>query len=397
MGQFREVYDAVDGLRLVFAGRYEIPGVSALFKWVRPHQVTPFSAAQAGTYLKQVRGIADADRRAEIIKRADGLPYVLAMYADLVTANPATALDDIDQNLEPRLVYLAERIIDRIPEPLVRWLLRYGWVPRRLTRGYVRDVLAPFVIQAGSGDHTLDDPLLDPVTEWRGRRLFPTDLPDLRAELDRAWDDLNVYKSDSSWVTGVPGDPDTVLLKAEMLAPMRAFLADRPILRQLHQRSADFYGDLARTHPAGSSRFLRETVFHLAQAGSPYLVARWQEYVDQAREAADYDVLADLSAEVTGSEYVDEAGVPLRRGPDEIVPMDLVIEARLWRAYAAQAQMIQRLGEPIPPGFGDDPLWADIRREIQAAAPLARSTLRAWAARQPGDRQPLLTSIPGRR
>ena len=390
VGQLREVYNAVEGLRLVFAGRYEIPAVDRDFEWVSPHQVAPFSADQADTYLEQIRGIADEGRRAEIIQRAGGLPYVLAMYADLVTANPAVPLDDIDQDLEPRLVYLAERIIDRIPEPLVRWLLRYGWVPRRLTRGYVRDVLAPFVIQAGSGDHTLDDPLLDPITEWRGRRLFPTDLPDLQAELDRAWDDLNAYKSDSAWVTGVPGDPDTVLLKAEMLAPMRAFLADRPILQQLHQRSADFYCDLARTYPDRSSRFFREAIFHLAQAGSPDLVARWQEYVDQAREAGDYDTLADLSAEVTGSEYVDDAGTPLHRGPDGIVPADLVIEARLWRAYAAQAQLIGQLGDGIQPGFGDDPLWTDIRRELQAAAPLARPSLQAWATRRPADRRPLL-------
>ena len=382
VGQFREVFRAVDELRLVFAGRYEIPAVSAFFEWVSPREAAPFSPDQADTYLERIRGIADAGRRAEIIQRAGGLPYVLAMYADLVTANPAAALDDIEEDLEPRLVYLAERIIDRIPEPLVRWLLRYGWVPRRLTRGYVRDVLAPFVIQAGSGDRTLDDPMLDPITEWRGRRLSPTDLPDLQAELDRAWDDLNAYKSDSSWVTGVPGDPDTVLLKAEMLAPMRAFLADRPILRQLHQRSADFYCDLAQRYPESSSRFLREAVFHLAQAGSPDLVARWQEYVDQAREAGDYDALADFSAEVTGSEYVDEAGTPLHRGPDEIVPVDLVIEARLWRAYAAQAQIIGGLGDGIRPGFGDDPQWADIRRELQAAASLARPTLHAWAARR---------------
>ncbi len=388
--QFRNVFRTAPELRLVFAGRYEIPAVRRFFMWVKPSQVAPFSPDQADTYLEKIRGITDADRRADLIQRAGGLPYVLAMYADLVTDNPATPLDDIDEDLEPRLVYLAERIIDRIPEPLVRWLLRYGWVPRRLTRGYVRDVLAPFVIRAGSGDRTLDDPLLDPITKWRGRDLFPTDLPDLQAELDRAWDDLMVYVSDSSWVNGVPGDPDTVVLKAEMLAPMRAFLASRPILRQLHQRSADFYRDLARTYPEGSSRFFREVVFHLAQAGSPDLVARWREYVDQAREAGDYAALADLSAEVTGPEYVDETGTPLRRGPDEIVPVDLVIEARLWRAYAAQAQMIGRLGDGARPGFGDDPLWADIRRELGAVAPLARPTLHAWAARQPGDRQLLL-------
>ena len=182
---FAQVSDRVPALRLVFAGRYEIPAVAECFGEAAVQPVKPFTEAQAESYLRVTRGIADAGRRSELIDRGNGLPFLLAMYADLVTGDPAIALDSVAEGTEPRLVYLADRIIDRIPQPLVRWLLRYGWVPRRLTRGYVRDVLAPFLVQVGSGDRTLDDPLLDPITEWRGRRLFPTDLPDLRAELDR--------------------------------------------------------------------------------------------------------------------------------------------------------------------------------------------------------------------
>lgn len=388
--QFRDVFREVPGLRLLFAGRYEIPAVRQYFDWVKARPVTLFSPEEAESYLRDIRGIADQARRADLVRRAHGLPYILAMYADLVTADPATPLDDIDAELEPRLVYLVERIIDRIPEPLVRWLLRYGWVPRRLTRTYVRDVLAPFLVLANADDLSLDDPMMDPITEWRGRRLFPTDLHDLQAKLDQAWDDLTVYVSESSWAASVPGDPDTIVLKAEMLAPMRAVLAGRPILRELHLRSADFYRDLARKFPAGRSWFLRETIFHLAQAGSPDLLARWQECVDQARESRDYAALADLGAEVTGPEYVDEAGTPRRREGADIVPAELVVEGRLWRAYAALAQIIVRLRDGIPPGLADDPLWADIRRELAAAAPLARPTLHGWAAAQPGERGLLL-------
>jgi len=387
--QFRDVFGEVPGLRLLFAGRYEIPAVRQYFDWVKPRPVTLFSPEAAESYLRDIRGIADPVRRADLVRRAHGLPYILAMYADLVTIDPATPLDDIDAELEPRLVYLVERIIDRIPEPLVRWLLRYGWVPRRLTRTYVRDVLAPFLVMANADDRSLDDPMMDPITEWRGRRLFPTDLHDLQAKLDQAWDDLTVYVSESSWAASVPGDPDTIVLKAEMLAPMRAVLAGRPILRELHLRSADFYRDLARTFPAGRSWFLREMIFHLAQAGSPDLLARWQECVDQARESRDYAALADLGAEVTGPEYLDEAGTPRRREGADIVPAELVVEGRLWRAYAAQAQIV-RLRDGISPGLADDPLWGDVRRELAAAVPLARPTLHVWAAERPGERGLLL-------
>ena len=303
------------------------------------------------------------------------------MYADLITADPAVTLDDIGLDLEPRLVYLAERIIDRISEPLVRWLLRYGWVPRRLTRAYVRDVLAPFVVRVSSGDRALDDPMLDPITDWLGRPLFPTDLPDLQAELDRAWEALKTYASDSSWVTGVAGDPDTVLLKAEMLAPMRAVLARRPVLRELHLESAEFYRVRAGTDPGSRSGWLGETIYHLAQASSPDLDSRWQEFADQAREAGDYRALADLSAEVVAPEYVG----------GELVPRSLRIEAHLWRAYAAQALVVRLLQGGPYARWRDDPLWADVRREYEAATGLAEEALAAWAAGQPSGRRDLLS------
>jgi hypothetical protein len=381
IGQFREVLRSVHGLRLVFSGRYEIPAVGQIFAGIRPQLVTPFSPDRSRAYLGEIRGITGAARQDELIQRAGGLPYVLAMYADLITADPAVTLDDIGLDLEPRLVYLAERIIDRIPEPLVRWLLRYGWAPRRLTRAYVRDVLAPFVIQASSGDRALDNPMVDPITDWLGRPLFPADLPDLQAELDRAWEALKTYASDSSWVTGVPGDPDAVLLKAEMLAPMRTVLAGRPVVRELHLQSAEFYRARAGTDPGSRSRWLGEVIYHLAQAASPDLVSRWQEFADQVREAGDYRALADLSAEIVTPAY---AG-------GELLSRSLRIEAHLWRAYAAQALAVRLLQEGPYNGWRDNPLWADVRREHEAATRLAGNASAAGSAFQPSGRHGLLT------
>jgi cellulose synthase operon protein C len=378
--QLRGVLGRVPGLRLVFSGRYEIPAVRQIFAGVRPHLVRPFTPEQSRAYLGQIRGITDEGRQDELIQRAAGFPYVLAMYADLITADPEVALDDIGLDLEPRLVYLAERIIDRIPEPLVRWLLRYGWVPRRLTRAYVREVLAPFVIRISLGDRTLDDPMLDPITAWLGRPLFPTDLPDLQDELDRAWAALKTYASDSSWVTGVRGDPDTLLLKAEMLAPMRAVLASRPVLRELHRQSAEFYRARAETDTGSRSRWLGETMYHLAQASAPDLAPRWQEFVDRAREAGDYSELADLGTEVVAGEH--DGGI--------LLPRPLRIEAHLWRAYAAQAIVVRRLQGGVYAGWREDPLWADIRREHEVATELAEDELARWADSQPGERSLIL-------
>jgi cellulose synthase operon protein C len=390
VSQFRQSVDAAPALRLVFSGRYTIPAVQESFPAARQDTVTPFGNDQADAYLAKIRGITDPVRRAELVRRAGGLPYVLAMYADLVTTNPAALLDDVDEKIEPRLVYLVERIIDRIPEPLVRWLLRYGSVPRRLTRHYVLNVLAPFLIDASSGDRTLDDPMLDPITEWQGRRLFPNDLPGLQAGLDQAWHDLQRYVSGSSWVTRPVGEPDTVVLKTEVLAPLRAVLASRPVLRELHLRSADFYRQQAGNQPMRRSRLLGETIYHLAQAGSADLVKSWHEFIDQAREKGDYAALAELSPEISGPEYVDDEGMPLCRGDAQIVPLPLVVESHLWRAYAAQGLAVRQLQGGLRPGWQDDPLWTEVRHECSEVERVAGLTLQAWADGTAPDRRPLL-------
>src|SRR6185503_5370650 len=122
-----------------FAGRYEVAQVRESFPRRADIKVAPFDDAHAEKYLREVRGITDAERRHDLVARADGVPFVLALYADLVVQDPGIVLDRVSDR-DPQLVYLVDRVIDRIHEPLVRWLLRYGCVPRRLTFDYVQDV-----------------------------------------------------------------------------------------------------------------------------------------------------------------------------------------------------------------------------------------------------------------
>lgn len=383
--QFGDMLDAVPALRLVFSGRYAVPAVRERFPDLTRIPVQAFDAEQANAYLQQIRGITDPHRRTDIVARTAGLPFVLAMYGDLVTGDPDVVLDDVDLKLEPRLVYLVERVIVRIREPLVRWLLRYGSVPRRLTRRYVLDVLAPFVVQAASGDPTLDDPMLDPITQWRGRPLFPTDLPELRVLLEDAWADLQRYVSSSSWVSQAPGEPDTLLLKTEVLGPLRAVLAGRPVLRQLHERSAQYYAELAGQQTVWQARFLGERIYHLAQSGTDGLVEIWQSLVDGAREAGAYPALADLCAEVVGPEYVGDDGLPLGHSDGRpIVPRALVVEAHLWRAYAAQAIALR--------GGQGGPQWTAIGREREMAGRVAGTDLPTWVRGRPAERRSLLAA-----
>lgn len=380
-----DVAAATPALRLVFTGRYAVPAVRDRFPELLDIPVKAFDDEQANAYLATVRGIRDERRRADLVRRSGGLPFVLALYGDLVTQDPDIVLEDVHER-EPQLVYLVDRVIDRIREPLVRWLLRYGSIPRRLTRDYVLKVLAPFVVRSQSGDHSLDDPMLDPIVEWYGRRLFPTDLPDLQSQLGRAWDDLGRYVSTSSWVNPAMGEQtaETYVLKAEVLGPMRAILADRPVLQQLHLESARFYLAQAEQNGARRTLHLRDAVYHFAQAGADGLADLWRSMVDNVREAGDHLGLADLCAEITGPEYVDETGHPVRRrdgGP--LVEEGLVVEAHVWRAYAAQAVAVRWR---LP---GKDPRWSEALRELGDAGRVA-GDLGAWVARLPRSRRGLL-------
>jgi tetratricopeptide (TPR) repeat protein len=374
--------DKAPGLRLVFAGRYAVPAVRRSFPGVIDIAVPPFTEQRAETYLRRVRGIADAERRRDLVRRAQGVPFVLALYADLVGHDPGIVLDEVTDR-DPQLVYLVDRVVDRIREPLVRWLIRYGCVPRRLTLDYVLDVLAPFVVRGASGDHSLDDPMLDAIVEWYGRRLFPTDLGELQTRLERAWQDLERYVSTSSWITPAPGEPGvrTYVLKAEVLAPLRAILADRPVLRELHRESARHYLSRASDDPSRRNRHLRDVVYHVAQAGDGDLPQRWRQIVDDLRDGGDHTGLDDLCAEFTRSEYIDDRGRPLlRRDGSPLVPEPLLLEARLWRAYAAVAVTLRAAASGDEPRLGRAHLVSDrIADEITGLDAARRAVVRSAA------------------
>ena len=69
-----------------------------------------------------------------------------------------------------------ERVLDRIPDRGVRWLLRYGVIPRWLSLPLAREVLAPYLAKAMAGDPAFDDPAADamPPTKRLGEDAFPT-------------------------------------------------------------------------------------------------------------------------------------------------------------------------------------------------------------------------------
>ena len=151
-------------VRLILAGRYDLAGRSDGFAAAFPdapvQEIEPFSASQADAYLRG-RGITDPPLVAEIVRQSQGRPFKLALFGDIVAQRPDLTAEDVAAYRAPDLLFLVERVLDRIPDRGVRWLLRYGVIPRWLSLPLAREVLAPYLAKAMAGDPAFDDPAAD--------------------------------------------------------------------------------------------------------------------------------------------------------------------------------------------------------------------------------------------
>ena len=286
--------DLVDGLhrdhediRLVLAGRYDlrekVEGFAARFgARTRSLPMSPFSDDEARGYLEEKRGLSPALPLAEVISKSGGNPFKLALYADLLRAHPETPGDEILDYPDADLAYLIKRIIDRIDDPHLHWLLRYGVIPRRLTRAYLEAVMVGRLKEAMAGAWPSDDPGRDPVPEAKKKVLFRTDLGASAQTLDwsELWMKLAQYASPQyAWVSQVGNDRDTVVFHGDVVNPMRRLLRKHQpeaFERPAPRRPRLFRGqDRRRSRALGRSRARRRLPPFPARRGlGPRLLAR---------------------------------------------------------------------------------------------------------------------------
>ncbi len=124
----RTIHEECSSLRLLLSGRYDIdqksPGFSGSFPGMQSVEVPPFSDDEAETYLSGLRGIGDRELVAETVRLAEGLPFKLALFADVLHERPDLTAENLREYRDmPDLLYLIERVVERIPSFGVRWLL----------------------------------------------------------------------------------------------------------------------------------------------------------------------------------------------------------------------------------------------------------------------------------
>ncbi|MEY9524078.1 hypothetical protein ABIF70_005219 [Bradyrhizobium japonicum] len=359
------------GLRVVLSGRYRIFDPKKPLKELKQSTwdemlracidvpVERLNKSESRRFLTEMRHLGNDQPLAEIIKKSDGNPFVLALFADLASGRTLAAEEVRTSNVA--FAYLIERIIDRIPDEEVvpgdsanvqrhkytqrglRWLLRYAVVPRRLTRKFVYEVLADFILDELHDKTHRDDTSLEQAgarytrhDRWR-RSAIPVAFDDL-------WAALQSYASSSSWVNG---SGDELELQPEIVVPMRQLLTQKvekyPIWIELQKASAEYFERLASTDGA-LGKHLQEALFHRYQAQGAAASEWFDHYLKQCQTADNaYTEVPELCDSLFGEDYLDPDQLPIQHFTGAIIAPETLGAAAL---ESFLALVIRRLLRP---------------------------------------------------
>ncbi|QQQ80033.1 peptidoglycan-binding protein [Saccharothrix sp. 6-C] len=326
-------------VRFVLAGRHPVGGGGApvLPAGVTRHLV-PFTPHDAARYLTGLRHVERADLRHAIVAKAGGEPVVLARLADLVQQRPDITPAEI-REYQADLTALVLQVLAPITDPGLRWLLRYGMVPRALSLDFVRAVVEPLLRAVVRGAPDLDDPGADVLPGGGSASLFPTAV---EPDVDAAWARLAGFAGTTSWVVPVPGEPDSLRFAVAVAGPMRRLLRRHGVHDRLHAEAVTFFERKAEADPDRWDRWTREAVYHRFQLVGPAAAPYWRDALDRV-ELGEAHRRAALAEEVLGPDYVDADGDPrVWDGDTPIVTRETLVEARY--ELAAALTQLARVG-----------------------------------------------------
>ncbi|HUQ83099.1 MAG TPA: peptidoglycan-binding domain-containing protein [Gemmatimonadaceae bacterium] len=374
------VHSSYPNLRLVLAGRFDLrddsklKGFNAAFGSVtREVQVHRFEIEESVNYLVAVRGLPDGDPVRAMAECSRGLPFALSLYADEWQLGGAMTAEQVRASPNPELKYLVNRVLGRIEasDQALCWLLRYGVVPRQLTKSFARDVLLPEMEAALGGGSPHDDPSrdADPLHPYYAAQ--QTALSAAPAiDIDDLWGRLEAYASTLSFVRA-DADRDTVVFHEDAVRPMRRELQRQPVFRRLQQRAATYYARLAReVESQDTGRWVRATramLFHKFQLGGADAERSWRRAIQAALGKHDARLVFDVATELTQPEYLDDDRKPIIR--EDGAPV--VTSALLRDALIARARSALQLGASSG-GLADVDWWAEAERALDDLDALAR-------------------------
>ncbi|MFZ3562012.1 hypothetical protein [Streptomyces sp. BH055] len=364
-----ETVRACPALRLILSGRPDLSirhgrALASLGDYENV-QVVQFTPDEADRYLRDVRDVRHPELRDIIVRRSSGMPFHLALFADVTDQNPDVTAEELGSLRDPLIRYLVKRVLRRIEDPVVLWLVRYGVIPRRLRREHVHDILRPHLEKrmTSGAAQAADDPLTDAHQLHGEGTVFPPVPPPDRERLDDAWGKLLQYAGGSSWISEVAGDEESVVFHSVVLGPMRDLISDKNVFTELHRDFARIFerraADAGEADPENWAWYLRESLYHRFQMRDPRAPRRWREAMERAWAGGHTDQLRGLAEEILGDEYV-ERDVPRQVRGGTVITFSLMAEAHLNIAYA---QFREAMAEGTP-SEAHDHVWAEIELHL---------------------------------
>ncbi len=293
-------------LVLILSGRYTLaqqhPDVNEAFQAAMlTTEVTAFDPVESHAYLTRNRGLPDTPLLNAVVKRAGGVPFKLALYADVLQAQPNITQAELESYPDVDLLHLIKRVLLRIPDFQMRWVLRYGSVARRLTLPFLKDVLAPHLERAMRRRSRGDDPAEDDVPKGIGWPALWYDKErrsrEGRPDYDQLWKRMWDYASASSWVKSDESIAGTLVIEPVVTHPMRRALRDKRVVRLIHQDAArKLRRELKGYLPEPAER-LAALTYHEFQLNPARAARTWQrrleQYEDESLEALAQIVLSE--------------------------------------------------------------------------------------------------------
>lgn len=305
-------------LRLILSGRYDllerIPEFQARFADATDSlQLAPFTQKESLAYLKKKRGLAAKLPLRAIHERSGGNPFKLSLFAELASSRESLTREEVANFPKAEFAYLIERIVDRIQEPELRWVLRYGVIPRQLTREFLETVMGPHLLREMARLAGLDRGNESLPEIYRDRNILPR-VSTERLDFDLLWNQLKQYASSYGWMSLDPVT-DAPRFHPETIVPMRQLLEQEAIFPALHADAAAWFerkAAEAAADPALWARSMCEAIYHRFQQNSPAGAAFWTRSIDAEAARRDPAVRKRLAEEITGKDYADDEGAPLK-------------------------------------------------------------------------------------
>ena len=319
-------------------------------------ELQPFTETDARAYLTGKRGMATGPRVEAIVERGGRNPFKLALLADLAIEDNLD-VSAIRELPAADIAYLIDRVIRRIPDEDValRWTLRYGVVPRLLTRGFLDSVLAPYVgaVLSGHLSDVDDDPSKDLLgTEWQKLDLFhPLPKGETPPPMDEVWRGLLTYAAEASWVSTCIDAPDALVIHPDARLPLRYLLRQQDvqgnkILSVLHHKAWEYFDRLGHKEAERPDLWLPEALYHKYNSDEEGAPAYCRSLLDEW--ASSVSVTAALAEELLR---------PAERGSDDGVPHSaygadvrclaaiLLAEQALANGNVSRAELLHRTAE----------------------------------------------------